>query len=154
MNTNLANTTVAVYAVLNGITAFILFIIALAITFLTPFAVTMMLETGSVALPPEMTALALQQLSTGVGIIAGIIVFLFAAFFLALARGLWNRHTWARYMQLAWCVPQLLTFPIGTIVGLFGIYAFGFNKEIRRQFGVAITADTKSRVAPARKKKK
>ncbi len=147
MEKQLANTVVTVYVVLNAIIALVLFILALAITFLTPFALTMAMANDLFALPPEMTMLALQQLATGAGIIIGILLFMLAALFLSLARGLWKRHRWARIMQLVLSVPQLVSFPIGTIVGGFGIYAFAFDKEIREQFGAPSAA-----VTPAIKK--
>ncbi len=146
----LANTVITTYAILNGIIAFVLFMLALAVTFLTPFATTMILSTQSLALPPNVTTMALQQLATGIGIIVGIIIFMLAALFLSLARGLWKRQRWARIVQLAACVPQLLSFPIGTLIGGFGIYAFAFDKEIREQFGVPSATINNEELTPSK----
>ena len=154
MEKQLANTVIVVYAALNSIIALALFILALAVTFLTPFALTMAMHHNSFALPNGMTSLAMQQLATGAGIIVGIFIFMLAALFLSLARGLWKRHSWARVVQLAVSVPQLLTFPFGTLAGAFGIYAFAFDKEIREQFSARQAVTSEVQPAPMKKSQK
>ena len=151
MEEHLARTVITVYAVLNGIMAFVWFVFALAVTFLTPFAMTMLLEQPSVALPEWLTEQAFMQLARGISLVVGVIAFLLAALFLALAVGLWRRNSWARYWQLALCAPQLFAFPIGTLVGAFGIYAFGFDAQVREQFGVKAADE---RIATPSKKKR
>ena len=76
----------------------------------------------------------------------------FAAFFLALGVGLWRRTPWARYLVLIPCVVWLFSFPIGSAVGVFGIYAFAFDKDVRAQFGVMTPAATVTRVSAKKKR--
>jgi hypothetical protein len=46
---------------------------------------------------------------------------------------------------------QVFSFPLGTLISGFGIYAFGFDKEVRAQFGAAPTTLMKK---PAKKRKR
>jgi hypothetical protein len=87
--------------------------------------------------------MAFQQLATGIAVMSGVLVFMLAAFFLALGVGLWRRNNWARILVLVPCVVWLFSFPIGSAVGIFGIYAFAFDKDVRAQFGVTTAAPVK-----------
>jgi hypothetical protein len=147
METRYASTVVTTYSVLSWISAVVLFLLALALTFLSPFAITFLLERNPAAIPPEFSSVAFQQLAMGVAVMSGVLVFMLAAFFLALGVGLWRRSAWARYLVLAPCVIWLFSFPIGTVVGIFGIYAFAFDREVRAQFGVSVAPATPVKTA-------
>lgn len=147
MQARYLNTVITTYSVLSWISACVFFVLALALTFLSPFAITFLIEQNPAAIPTQLSALAFQQLATGVAVMTGVLVFLFAAFFLALGTGLWRRNAWARTLVLIPCVLWLFSFPIGTAVAIFGIYAFAFDKDVRAQFGV-LSANQKLRAAP------
>ncbi len=153
MQPRYVNTVIGTYSVLSWISAFVCFILALALTFLSPFAITFFIEQNPASIPSQFSAMAFQQLATGVAVMSGVIVFMFAAFFLALGAGLWRRTPWARYLVLIPCVVWLFSFPIGSAVGVFGIYAFAFDKEVRAQFGVMTPAIAPVTRAPAKKKR-
>jgi hypothetical protein len=152
MQPRYVTTVISTYSVLSWISAFVCFILALALTFLSPFAITFFIEQNPAAVPQQFSTMAFQQLATGVAVMSGVIVFMFAAFFLALGVGLWRRTPWARYLVLIPSVVWLFSFPIGTAVGLFGIYAFAFDKEVRAQFGVMTPAATVARVSAKKKR--
>ncbi len=136
MNTRYLGTVIGAYSILSWITAFVLFIAALALTFLSPFAITYLLEQQPAAVPAQLSPAAFQQLATGLAVIGGVVLFMLAAFFLALGVGLWRRSAWARTLVIIPCVLWLFSFPIGSAVGIFGIYAFAFDKDVRASFGV------------------
>ena len=134
METRYVNTIISAYSVFAWISAFVFFIAALALTFLSPFAVTFLIDQNPASIPPGVSALAFQQLATGLAVIAGVVLFMIAAFFLAIGVGLWRRNNWARYLALVPCVIWIFAFPVGTLVGIVGIYAFAFDKDVRAQF--------------------
>jgi len=48
--------------------------------------------------------------------------------------GLWTKQPWARIAAIVVSVLQVFSFPIGTLVGGFGIYLFGFEPNVQKMF--------------------
>jgi hypothetical protein len=78
----------------------------------------------AVGIPVLLFAGARGGNGSGVTLILGVIVLFFAAFQFACVYGCWNRLTWGRTVGIIVCAFALLSFPIGTIIGIFGILAF------------------------------
>ncbi len=80
-------------------------------------------------------------------IVGAILLIAMGIVYFLVGRGLWNRKSWARIAAIILCALSIFSFPIGTIIGGFGIYLFGFEENVKRLFG-ASTAE------PAKKGKK
>lgn len=48
----------------------------------------------------------------------------FAAFYLIAVIGLFSRSSWGRVMGIVVCILSLISFPLGTLIGIFGLFAF------------------------------
>ena len=68
-------------------------------------------------------------------ILFGIFLIAVAVFDAIVGYGLWNRKPWARVTVLIMSVLDLFSFPIGTIIGVAGIWLFGFDETIKGIFG-------------------
>ncbi len=135
MQRNHAELTVKVYSIFYYIGAALLFLFGLAVMFLAPFALSMVRAYGNVDMGIP-TGIA-YQLVSGLGIIFGILLILAAVLYVWIGYSLSKYKNWARLVTIILSVPQLASVPIGTIIGAYAIYAFGFDREVRSLFGVA-----------------
>jgi len=117
MDKETASTIVKVYAVLSWLGA--LFMILSAAFISTGFF-------GSMMMPGFMS---------GMGFVVGILFVVLAIFSAVVGYGLWTLQKWARIAALVMSVLQVFSFPIGTIIGGFGIYFFGFEEATKTLFG-------------------
>jgi hypothetical protein len=137
MNKHQAELTVKVYSIISWIAAAFTFIAALFLLFLGPF-----FGSGSGRALIENTARASVSLNWNIlsGVIAGVSVVFGVLFLLVAALQVWiglslrDRKEWARIAWIVWGVLMLLSFPLGTLIGGFAIYAFGFRKEVKALF--------------------
>jgi hypothetical protein len=65
--------------------------------------------------------------------------------------GLWTHQSWSRVGIIIICALNLLNFPLGTLIGLFGIYLFGFNNDVRELFTDRTTVRRARAVAARRR---
>ena len=63
----------------------------------------------------------------------GIIAFVFAIFYIITGWGLWTMKSWARIVAMILAVISLLSFPIGTIIGIIVLW-YLFKPEIKAAF--------------------
>ena len=64
---------------------------------------------------------------------AGIIALLFALLYIITGWGLWTLKSWARIVAMILAVISLLSFPIGTIIGIVVLW-YLFKPEIKAAF--------------------
>ena len=64
---------------------------------------------------------------------AGIIIFILAIFYIITGWGLWTLKSWARIAAIVLAVISLLSFPIGTIIGIVVLW-YLFKPEIKKAF--------------------
>jgi hypothetical protein len=136
MNENAARIIVKVYAIFSWVWAFVLFILGLIAIYLTPAVVRIALVKAS---PEELAALAipsdmLLEIASAIGTVLGIIILLLAIVYALIGFGLLSYKSWAKNGILAVSIPSLLSFPLGTLIGGFAIYAFGFEEEVKKLF--------------------
>ena len=70
---------------------------------------------------PEATAIALPILGT-VGTAIGLFILLMSIPDIIAGIGLLERRPWARILGIVLCILGLLHFPLGTIVGVYGLW--------------------------------
>ena len=63
----------------------------------------------------------------------GIIAFVLAIFYIITGWGLWTMKSWARIVAMILAVISLLSFPIGTIIGIIVLW-YLFKPEIKAAF--------------------
>jgi hypothetical protein len=63
----------------------------------------------------------------------GIIIFVLALLYIITGWGLWTLKSWARIVALILAVISLLSFPIGTIIGIVVLW-YLFKPEIKKAF--------------------
>lgn len=141
MNTTTARKWVRAYAVLAVIVGFITAIAGFAFLFGgAPLA--------GIFQPVDFGTTALFAAGTA-AMITGAIMLLLALFYFAVAAGLWNFRPWARMAALILSVISLLNFPLGTIIGLIGIWLFGFS-DAKMLFGAGYRTSRTNAVAGRR----
>lgn len=84
----------------------------------------------AVAIPVLLFVGASGGNDAGVTLIMGVIFLLLGAFQFACVYGCWNRLPWGRTVGIIICAFTLLSFPIGTIIGIFGILAFSNGQRL------------------------
>jgi hypothetical protein len=67
-------------------------------------------------------------------ITTGIIMLLFALLYIGIGYGLWTMRPWARIAALVISIISLFAFPLGTLVGIIGIWMFGFDPTVKAMF--------------------
>jgi len=117
---------VKVYAVFYWIETFFGVIGGLVLFFGGSFMATMMPFAGDAGLTNGMFG------GMNVGIAVLTIAIAVFAFFVGLH--LWQHKKWARIAALILSILSVLSFPIGTLIGGFGIYLFGFDDGIKALF--------------------
>ena len=70
----------------------------------------------------------------GLAVIFAIFLLVMAIFYVFVGVGLWNKKDWARIAAIVFSVLSLFSFPIGTVIGAFGIYFFGFEETMTGLF--------------------
>jgi hypothetical protein len=85
------------------------------------------------------------------GTLAAIIILIIALVEVLVGIGLWTLQPWARVAIIIVSILNLFSFPIGTIIGILGIYLFGFNDDVKALFGDRIVT-RRSRAAAARRR--
>ena len=75
-----------------------------------------------------------EQLIAGSSIFIGVLLIAFGLVEAYVGWGLWNQLIWSRVAVIVISALNLLNFPLGTFIGLIGIYLFGFNDKIRSLF--------------------
>ncbi|MDD9953532.1 MAG: hypothetical protein OXR66_04290 [Candidatus Woesearchaeota archaeon] len=141
MKKSTANTLVNVYAILAWIGAFLALVGGLGMCI---FGVI-----GAGAANSAVSAGIFGTLGFGFGL------FLIAVgiFDLIVGLALWNRKPWARTGALVLSILSVLSFPIGTLIGGFGIYFFGFEEKVRAMFARDVPKRKVARVVKKAKKK-
>jgi hypothetical protein len=66
--------------------------------------------------------------------VVGVFMLLVAVFEAFVGYGLWTHKPWARIAALVMSVINLVSFPIGTIIGAVGIWLFGFEPSVKGLF--------------------
>jgi hypothetical protein len=124
MEVSTAETIVKIYAILAWLGALVMLIGAVALlvggSFLGAF-----LPVGT------NTAGFVGALSIGLAILLLIV----AAFYVLVGFGLWTRRPWARIAVIIMSILDLFSFPVGTIIGVIGIWLFGFEDTVKGLFG-------------------
>lgn len=148
MEKDTAELIVKVYAVLAWISAAIAVIAALGI-----------LLWGSVAGGMiSLQGLPFAGMMAGLGIVFALLILCVGVFDVIVGFGLWKRKNWARIVTIIFSVISLFSFPLGTIIGGFGIWLFGFEPTVTGLFGAKPVANVqvsvKSTKGKAAKKKK
>ncbi len=67
-------------------------------------------------------------------IVMAIIMLLLAVIYLVIGIAIWKHKPWARMAAIVLSVISLFGFPLGTIIGIFGIWLFGFNRDVKEMF--------------------
>ncbi len=146
MDKNTAETIVKVYAVLAWISALIMLIVAIAIM----IGGSMMGTFGSMMYGD----LAVAGMVGAVATVVAVILLALAAFDVIVGIGLWTHKPWARILTIIYSVLSLFSFPIGTLIGAFGIWLFGFESTVKSLFGVKTARVAKKATKKAAKKAK
>jgi hypothetical protein len=126
MEKNTAVTIVKVYAVLAWLGALLALIGALAMFGLGSLGGLAMMGGRDGALGGGMFA--------AMGVVFGIFMLIVAVFDAVVGWGLWTFKPWARIAAVVVSVLNLISFPIGTIIGAIGIWLFGFEPTIKSLF--------------------
>lgn len=151
MDRSTAETLTRVYAILLWFGAFWIVFAAVALLLVGSFMGGMM---GGVAsgMMPMMDEEAFGQLAAagglfGIGLfILLVILAALAAAYIMIGRAIWHREHWGKTAGLVISILSLLSFPVGTIIGAFGIWLFGFEPTVKALFAPA----SGRRLAPAR----
>ena len=72
----------------------------------------------------------------------GAFTLFLALVYLFVGYNIWNFVPWARIAGLVMSIISLVGFPLGTIVGIFGIWLFGFNDDTKAMFSSPARART------------
>ena len=75
------------------------------------------------------------RLFAGASVFLGVLLLIMGAVELYAGWGLWTFKNWARITMIVVSVLSLPNFPLGTVIGVVGIYLFGFNEDVKRLFG-------------------
>ena len=81
-----------------------------------------------------------SMMPTGGGFMAGLfaiwglILFVIGVVNIFVGLGLWKFKNWARIVAIVFAVISLLSFPIGTIIGIAIIYLLVFEKTVKSLF--------------------
>lgn len=67
-------------------------------------------------------------------ITTGIIMLLFGLLYIGIGYGLWTMRPWARIAALVISIISLFAFPLGTLLGIIGIWMFGFDPGVKAMF--------------------
>ncbi len=148
MQQNTATTWVKIYAILDFIGAVFLLIGGLGLIFGGTF-IAAILGTVSGGLLPEEQFVA----SIGAGALAviGVLCLGLSFVYFSIARAVWARREGGRIGQIVLSVLGLFSFPIGTILGVFGIYLFAFEPNTKALFGSATKPIAAAPVKPTKK---
>jgi hypothetical protein len=135
MEKNTAVTIVKVYAVLAWLGALFALIAALAL-----FGIGSMGMMGMMG-----DATGNPGLLAGLAGVFGVFLLIVAVFDVIVGFGLWNFKPWARIVAIVMNVINLFSFPIGTIIGLIGLWLFGFEPTVNGLFTSAPASTAKKR---------
>ncbi len=148
MQQKYAELVVKIYSVVYWIEAVLVFLAGLVVGFFTPFAVTMIKTYGDLSgLPPDWPAGAFDQLALGLGLFIGLLLVGIGLVLALFAMRIWRRRPWTRIALIVLSALSLFSAPFGTILGAFGIYAFGFDKTV-----IALFSETAPPVVAKKKK--
>jgi len=73
------------------------------------------------------------ELVDSVMIVMGVISLIFSILYIITGLGLWTLKPWARVIAIALAIISLLSFPIGTIIGIIVLW-YLFKPEIKEAF--------------------
>lgn len=146
MEKNTAETIVKVYAILAWVSALIMLIAAIAIM----VGGSMMGTFGTMMYGD----LAIAGMVGAVATIVAVLLLCIAALYVITGIGLWHHKSWARVLAIIYSVLSLFSFPVGTLLGAFGIWLFGFEPTVKSLFGVKTVKTVKSAKKTAKKSAK
>lgn len=131
MDTHTAEIIVKVYAVLTWIGALFSFIGGIAMIFFGSLGSTFM---GGMMGAGMMDEAVMGGLMTAVTVVVGIILVVLSGLYAYTGYGLWLHKPWSRIVVIVLSVLNLFSFPIGTLIGTFGIWFFGFEETAKSLF--------------------
>ncbi len=70
----------------------------------------------------------------GLVVVMGIIMLVIGVLEAFVGFGLWQHKNWARITVIVLGALSLISFPLGTIIGILEIYFFGFDKTVKGLF--------------------
>lgn len=73
-------------------------------------------------------------LLAGLIAVMGVVFLIVGALYVFVGYGLWKFKNWARITAIVLAVLGLISFPLGTIIGIIVIYLFGFDKGVKSLF--------------------
>ncbi len=152
MERSTAQTLIKVYACLIWFEALFLLIAALLVLFAGSL-VGGAFGGAFVGMMPTMDDVMMNDaLAAGgaIGVVMVIILLILLALVVAyviIGRAIWRRERWGRIAAIVLSVLSLLSFPLGTLIGIGGIWLFGFDPTVKSLFGA-------TSAAPVRRKKK
>jgi len=154
MERNTAQTLVKVYAGLIWFEAFMILIAAILLLF-AGSVLGGAFGGAFVGMMPSMDEMMMgDALATGgaIGLVFALVLLVLLALvaaYIIIGLAIWRRERWARIPGLALGVISLLSFPVGMLIGVFGIWLLGFDPTVRSLFGTV-----KGTTAVIRRKKK
>lgn len=128
MDKKTTETIVKVYAVFAWIGAFFSVVAAIMLLFFGSMMGSMGMMSGM------MEGLVLGGMVGAFGVIVGVVALAMAVLYGFTGYGLWTGKNWARILAIIFSVLQLFSFPVGTIIGAFGIWFFGFHDRTKKMF--------------------
>jgi hypothetical protein len=129
MERSTAHTLTRSFAVLLWISALLLGIGGLTLLFAG--RPSMLMSAFGPASPEAATGYAFAGTTA---VVVGVIMLVFAILYATIGTGLWNMRPWARIAALVISIISLLGFPLGTLIGIVGIWMFGFDRKVRSMF--------------------
>ncbi len=151
MDRSTAETITRVYAILVWFGAFWIVLAAFALLFIGSFMGGMMGGVFS-GMMPMMDEEVFGQMAAagglfGIGLIILLVVLAaLAVAYIIIGRAIWHRESWGRTAGLVISIISVLSFPIGTLIGAFGIWLFGFEPAVKELFA----RQPPARLAPKR----
>lgn len=152
MQQSTATTWVKVYSVIYWIEAIIIATAGLAMLFGGTFMAGMMSW-----MMADVDALTGSVIGGALSVL-GVVLIAVAVLYAFIGRAVWRHESWGRIAAIVLSALGLFSFPIGTALGIFGIYLFGFEPNTRALFGVgtaskpAIVTSVPSKKAAKKKK--
>jgi hypothetical protein len=138
------------YSILTYIGSALLFITSLAFIF-GGSLLGFVMDTAMAQMMQFPDALA-GKVVGAVAIIAGVILLLLAILYFKIAQALWRHEPWGRVAAIVIGVIELFSFPLGTLLGGFAVWFYGFSVEGKGLF--MQTKPVVAKVAKSSRKKK